>query len=408
ARAGCRPSRWPRWPGRSPRVRWGWPPTRASTWPRSMRRSRRSPWSGGTRSWSPSWTATWRGWIRTGRSRTRRRAGRCRSPPIPTAASRAGSSSTRWAGRSSRRRWSRWCRPTGRPVTTGPGPSSRATPWSPSATGCWLPAVCRCCARSSRRWWSPSTSTTWPTPRPARVPGGWAPAPRSPPPAPAGWPATVRSAGSCSAPTAPRWTWAAPTGWCPRICGGRTRPGTGTACSPAAEPRPSGATSTTWSTGSTAARRRWRTQRCCASGTRTLCAPRVPGGTPTRRPMAHLAPRRHRDPHRHTPARLRRSAAARGQRRRLHARRSEDAGRGVGPPARRLGRRGGRRAGRAARGAPPRRRRTQVTAGQGRPAGRQAGRRDPAGCYSMSSSWRPFVSRTNFATKKKERTANAV
>ena len=48
---------------------------------------------------------------------------------------------------------------------------------------------------------------------------------------------------------------------------GASRSGTGTACSPAATPRPTGATSTTCCTGSTAARPRWRTPRCCANGT---------------------------------------------------------------------------------------------------------------------------------------------
>ena len=68
---------------------------------------------------------------------------------------------------------------------------------------------------------------------------------RSPPPGPAGWPATASSAGWSWAPTGCRWTSAGTNGSSPRTCAGPSSCGTGTACSPAATPRPTGATSIT-------------------------------------------------------------------------------------------------------------------------------------------------------------------
>jgi hypothetical protein len=103
------------------------------------------------------------------------------------------------------------------------------------------------------------------------------------------------SPGSSSDPNRSRWRWAAPTGSFHPVCGGPSRSVTGTACSPAATSPATGVTSITSCTGSTAERPRWRTRRCSANATRTLCPPRLPGGTATRRPMAHLAARRHRD-----------------------------------------------------------------------------------------------------------------
>ncbi len=67
----------------------------------------------------------------------------------------------------------------------------------------------------------------------------------SPPPAPACWPATAGSPGSSSDPNRSRWRWAAPTGSFHPICGGPPRSATGTACSPAATPPATGATSIT-------------------------------------------------------------------------------------------------------------------------------------------------------------------
>jgi len=129
-------------------------------------------------------------------------------------------------------------------------------------------AGCRSCGPSSRICWSPSASricSTRPPDRPLPRPGS---ARSSPPPGPAGRPATGRSPGSPSARRGSRWTWGAPSGWSRPTCGGRSRPATGTACSPAARHPVTGATSTMSSNGSwTRGRRRWRTPRCCASGT---------------------------------------------------------------------------------------------------------------------------------------------
>jgi hypothetical protein len=57
-----------------------------------------------------------------------------------------GSTSTRWVGRSCRRRWRRTCRPTGPPGTTGPAPSGRGMRWCSWPTTLWPPARRRCCA----------------------------------------------------------------------------------------------------------------------------------------------------------------------------------------------------------------------------------------------------------------------
>ncbi|WP_448619800.1 DUF222 domain-containing protein [Geodermatophilus sp. URMC 65] len=132
-------------------------------------------------------------------------------------------------------------------------------------------------------------------PRSAAGPPTWASAPRSPPPAPAGWPATDRSPASSWAPTGCRWTTAAPCGCSRRTSGAPRRSATAAACSPGVARRRGGATCTTCWPGSTAAPPIWTTPRCCASGTLTLCAPRLPGRTTTEWPVAHLAARRHRD-----------------------------------------------------------------------------------------------------------------
>ena len=78
---------------------------------------------------------------------------------------------------------------------------------------------------------------------------------------------------------------------------GHRDPATGTACSPAATPPPTGATSTTsceWvpTTDPTCRRERRAALRTAPHEG----PPRLPGRTTTRRPMAHLPPRRHRDP----------------------------------------------------------------------------------------------------------------
>jgi hypothetical protein len=95
-------------------------------------------------------------------------------------------------------------------------------------------------------------------------------------------------------PTASRWTSAALSGWCRRTSGGRSSSGMGTACSPAAMPRPTGATSTIWSSGSTAGRPRWTTPGWSANATtrRSTTASgsnEIPAGDGT--PTAPTAPR---------------------------------------------------------------------------------------------------------------------
>lgn len=79
-------------------------------------------------------------------------------------------------------------------------------------------------------------------------------APTSTPPKPDSPRATRGSSPSSSAPTAPRWTSAAPPGPCPRPCAGRSSPGTAAARSRAAIGRPPAATPTTCSTGPTTVR----------------------------------------------------------------------------------------------------------------------------------------------------------
>ena len=188
------------------------------------------------------------------------------------------------------------------PGTPAPAPSGSGTRSCSGPTTPWPPATCRSCAPSNHTWPSPSRSPTWSTrtPAPGRRPP--ASAPRSPPPGPACSPATARSPGSSSDRKGGRWSWAAPTGWCHPTCGGRSRSATGTACSPAASRRRTGATSTTCRTGSTVARPASTTPRCSARPPHQG-PPRIPGRTTTRRPMAHLAARRHRDPAAPPPAR---------------------------------------------------------------------------------------------------------
>ena len=145
----------------------------------------------------------------------------------------------------------------GRPAPRRPAHPRPAARRRPRAAGRQRPRLghaCRSCAPSSRTWPCASTSTTWSTrpPDPARPrPGS---APPSPPPGPAGWPATAPSAGWSWAPTGRCSTTAGPSGSFRRRCAGPSRSATGTACSPAARPRPTGATSTTGCTGSTTER----------------------------------------------------------------------------------------------------------------------------------------------------------
>jgi hypothetical protein len=77
----------------------------------------------------------------------------------------------------------------------------------------------------------------------------WASGRRSPPPEPAGSPATATSPAWSSGPRVGRWIWVAASGSCHHTCVGRSNSATATASSPAATPRPTGATSTIWSSG---------------------------------------------------------------------------------------------------------------------------------------------------------------
>ncbi len=213
-------------------------------------------------------------------------------------------------GRSCRPPWSRWCRPTGPPVISATARSSSGTPSCRSPTTCWHPGSCRCCARSSRTSWSPSTSTTSQTRPQDRRPPAWGSEPPSPPRGPAGWPATVRSPASSSGPRGCRWRWAAPDGWCRRTCAGRSSSATGPACSPAARRRAKA------NVHHPAIPRGPR--RACESwggGGPFTCEgpPRLPGRAATRRPMAHVPPRRHRDPPRRTAPRSSLTAARSGR-----------------------------------------------------------------------------------------------
>src|SRR3954447_4143799 len=83
------------------------------------------------------------------RPRTRPHRGPVAGPGTPTDGCRCAGSWTPWAGRRWPPRWNRWCRPTGRPVTGGPAPSSWATRWCSWPTTRSPPHSCRSCARSS-------------------------------------------------------------------------------------------------------------------------------------------------------------------------------------------------------------------------------------------------------------------
>ena len=164
----------------------------------------------------------------------------------------AGSSWTRWAGRRCRPRSSRSCRPPAPRAMTAPGRSSNA---DALVQLCRQPArrraACRRCARGKphvvvrpRR-----RRPRRPAPRPRRGATGFGA--RSPPPAPAGWPATAHPRIVMVPRRASRWTWAGTSGSSRRTSAGRRAVATGTASSPAATPRPTGATCTTCSSGST-------------------------------------------------------------------------------------------------------------------------------------------------------------
>ena len=85
-----------------------------------------------------------------GPNRTRRRSAPSGSPGTPTAAAASAANSTRPAGRSSKQRWNRSCRPAGPRVMTGPGPGSSATRSCSSPTSRWPAAACRSCAAANR------------------------------------------------------------------------------------------------------------------------------------------------------------------------------------------------------------------------------------------------------------------
>ncbi len=135
--------------------------------------------------------------------------------------------------------------------------------------------------------------TTSPTPRPAPAPPPPASAPRSPPPGPAGWPATATSPGSCSAPTGCPPTSAATSGSSPLTSAGLEARDRGCVFAGCEAPHCC-ATSTTCSNGSTTARPHWTTRAALRTAPHQG-PPRLPHRATTRRPMAHLPPRRHRD-----------------------------------------------------------------------------------------------------------------
>src|SRR3954470_9425095 len=119
--------------------------------PRSISCWPRSPPPGSTGSSAGWWATIWPGWTPTDPNPTPPKAGHSRWPATATARSRCASNWTRWAGRTWPPRWSPSCRPTGRPATGAPAPSSWATHWCNWPMWPWPPAGCRCCARSSRR-----------------------------------------------------------------------------------------------------------------------------------------------------------------------------------------------------------------------------------------------------------------
>ena len=195
---------------------------------------------------------------------------------------------------------------------------------------------------SSRTWWSPSPGATWSTRTPARAPGAPASGRRSPPPGPAGWPATAAHPHRASAPTGSRWISAAPSGSSRRTSAGRVELRDQTCVfAGCARPhllvrRPPPARMGLDGGETSAGQLRPALRTAPHQG-----PPRLPHRTRSRRPMAHLPPRRHRDPDLRTRRRLilrgrpQQVAQAHQQEHDEHGRadrRPQHAGERVGPP----------------------------------------------------------------------------
>ena len=299
AGGGDRPGHHGREPGR--RRRAGRRPgrDRRRRWPRS-------PPPGRTTSWARSCTTTWPGWTPTAPNPTPPRAGRCR---IATHADGSGhrprSNSTPSAGRRSQAVAG---------VDRAGQPARRGHPHPRPAARRRARAVGRQRPRRRRAADPAHRQAARGRHHPARRPGR----PRTPAPA---RPSTGFGARDLRRPRPlaglrrqrhphrhrPRRAAAGrgphATGSSHRTCAGRSRSATGTASSPAATPR------TYWcdvhhllhwiddgetSTGELRAALRTPPHQG---------PPRLPDRTTTRRPMAHLAPRRHRDPPAPPPAR---------------------------------------------------------------------------------------------------------
>ena len=201
-------------------------------------------------------------------------------------------------GEGAGRRWSRSCRPTGRRGHPHPRPAARRRAGAVGRPRPRLRHGADPAHRQAARGRHHRPRPTWSTPPPARARPAPGSARRSPPPGPAGWPATAASPASSSAPTGQpldlgRTHRVVP----PHLRRARSRSATAAACSPAATPRPTGATSTTCRALDRRRRDRPGEPRPALRTPPHQGPPRLPHRTTTRRPMAHLPPRRHRDPH---------------------------------------------------------------------------------------------------------------
>ena len=166
-------------------------------------------------------------------------------------------------------------------------------------------ARCPSCAPSSRTWSSPSPLDDLVDP--ATGPGAGAPIGlrrgHLRRPGPLAGLRRHRSPGSSSAPTAADGPRPHPAGRPAPPAPQRSSSATSTASSPAAEPRTTGATSITSCTGCDGGETIPGELRAALRTPPHQGPPRLPDRTRSRRPMAHLPPRRHRDPHLPAPLR---------------------------------------------------------------------------------------------------------
>ncbi len=245
----------------------------------------------------------------------------CSRCSIPTGL--GGRRRPRWTGSSGRRTWAGSCR-SARTASAASG-SAAAGPWRtprssrPPCTPCLHPCLgrTRTAARPhatsettapapGTRWCRPASKPARPTacsrsstapnpgsPSPSRwtssargsVPRPSTPATSSPSPPFAGWRVTPTS----SPPSSARWvkssTSAAPRGSSPPRSGKPSSYATSTAASPAAADNHWPAMPTTFSTGPTAAPRRWTTW-CCSAAPTTPWSTRLPGRSGSTRSTA--------------------------------------------------------------------------------------------------------------------------